>query len=110
MEPTTKVDPSRGEVVVIRSVDTAPDFLRRYAIQVDGKVAANIRLGDVFKLEVRPGKHTISAKISDNQSSDLEFNAVAGQTVTVTIEPTPGSNALRRAGQWLTLVSDPSRE
>src|SRR5450755_4697549 len=87
MEGAEGVGTRIGEVELVASIRVIRDsgyreFLRAYAIVLDGKRTCELRRGQTRELSLSPGRHAISVRIDWCGSKALDFVATAGATVT----------------------------
>lgn len=66
------------------------DHLRSYVVQVDGVRAGEICSGHELVIPVRPGRHSVEARIDWTGSSPLEVVLRAGESVVLGVEPAGG--------------------
>ncbi len=77
--------PLVGILRVERVSDSAGVF-RRIAIEIDGERAARVGHGKTDELPVKPGQHSIRAKLDWHASPILTVDVPAGEPVTVRVE------------------------
>lgn len=78
-------------ILVERPGNAYRDSLRRYSIEIDGKVAGVIKPGKTLRISVEPGKRTVRAKIDWTGSEELTLTLHPHQTVRLTVQPSGGS-------------------
>src|SRR5690606_24717068 len=71
-----------------RTNNRYPDWLRKYALYVDGQHVGSLRRGQELEVGVAPGRHELVAKIDWCASNTLELEVGVGEVRSIEV----GSN------------------
>jgi len=83
-------------LVVERTGQAWIDRARAYEIVVDGAVKGSVRCGRELKVAIRPGAHTVRARLDWTGSENVRVHVGPGGTVRLRVEPRGARHALGR--------------
>lgn len=89
-----------ASIEVQRDLRWGTDYLRAYAVVVDGQVTGHVSVGGSCTVAVGPGLHEVFMKIDWCRSESIDAVCIAGETVTLRCGPR--ANVLT-ALYWITL-------
>ena len=81
--------------------------LRRYKVELNGRVVAKVKRGQTVSVTVEAGQHTVRALIDWGSSPAVELQLAPGDEAKLTVTPGPPIAALTRPKE--TLLLQPSR-
>jgi len=81
--------------------------LRRYKVEVDGRVVAKVKRGQTASIPLEGGQHTVRALIDWGSSPAVELQLAPGDEAKLTVTPGPPIAAFTRPKETLSLK--PSR-